>query len=219
MGTIEVTGKGAVYVKPDVTRLEVTVECVFDDYSSAYKQASENTSWMSKILEFNHKPGTLAKTIRFDISDHEENDYDSKGHYLGKTIDGYEWIQVFMVDLPIGNELVNKIVRGVGKFIPGAQIDISYTVQDMRPVQLKMIRRAVEDAREKASIMAIAVGCQLGEVEQITYHSGCLAIQSQARSIHSDSEAKMSTVDSLNITPDDLVISDNIDVVWKLINQ
>ena len=30
-------------------------------------------------------------------------------------------------------ECVNNIVRGIGKFIPSAQINIGYTLQDERP--------------------------------------------------------------------------------------
>lgn len=62
--------------------------------------------------------------------------------------------QVFKIDLPVDNHLVNNIVRGVGKFIQGAQIRILYAIQEERPVLLKAISRAVKDAREKAQIMA-----------------------------------------------------------------
>ena len=64
--------------------------------------------------------------------------------------------QVIKVDLPIDNVLVNNIVRGIGKFIPSAQINIGYTLQDERPSQMKMLARAVSDAKYKATIMAQA---------------------------------------------------------------
>ena len=113
--------------------------------------------------------------------------------------------------------LVNNIVRGVGKFIPNAQVSIGFTVQDLRPYQLKMLKRAVGDAKEKAEIMAEAAGSKLGKVLEIDYNFSHIDTYSHARNIHSTEEAKESTADALDITPDDMVISDRVDVVFELI--
>ena len=147
--TITVTGRGAIHVVPDVTRLEVSISGVFKTYQDAYDRAKENFSQMVKILEYNNKPGSLAKTVRMDISDHNESVKDSKGYHLYYKKDGYDLDQRIKIDLVIDNVLVNKIVRGVGKFIQDAQISIGYTVQDPRPHQLKMLERAIKDARER----------------------------------------------------------------------
>lgn len=213
--TIKVVGTGCVHVVPDVTRLEINIRRVFDTYKDAYNSAKENTNWMVKILEYNKQPGTLAKTIQLDISDNMVNQY--KGNnYIGSKKEGYLLKQEIKVDLGIDNELVNNVVRGVGKFIDSAQISIGYTQQDPRPTQLKILARAVKDAHEKAVIMAEAAGCGLGEVQSIEYGEREIHIYSQAREIHSNAEAQASTASSLDITPDDLVVSDNVHVVWKL---
>ena len=216
--TISVQGKGSIHVVPDVTRLEITIERVFPDYQKAFAQAKENSSWVVKILEFNKKPGKLAKTVKFDITDHEVNDYDTLGHYKSSHVEGYDLEQRIKIDLPIDNVLTNNIVRGIGKFIPGAQINIGYTVQDPRPHQMKMLARAVSDAKEKAGIMAEASGCTLGKVENINYRYSNVSVYSQARNIHDSKEAFASTADSLDITPDDLVMSDTVDVTFELVN-
>lgn len=109
-------------------------------------------------------------------------------------------------------------MRGVGKFIPSAQINIGYTLQDVRPSQLKMLARAVSDAKEKAKIMAEAGGCSLGRLLYIRYSHKNIHIMSQARNIHSKTEAKASTPGSLDITPDDLVISDTVNITFELLN-
>lgn len=216
--TISVQGKGSIHVVPDVTRLEITIERVFPDYQKAFAQAKENSAWVVKILEFNKKPGKLAKTVKFDITDHEVNDYDTLGHYKSSHVEGYDLEQRIKIDLPIDNVLTNNIVRGIGKFIPGAQINIGYTVQDPRPHQMKMLARAVSDAKEKAGIMAEAAGCSLGKVENINYRYSNVSVYSQARNIHDSKEAFASTADSLDITPDDLVMSDTVDVTFELVN-
>lgn len=214
--TINVTGNGSIHVVPDVTRLDVRVESVFKSYEDAYQQAKENAKWIKQVLEYNHKSGELAKTIRLDITDHTINEYDDDDHYVGQIKDGFDLEQRFKVDLEINPVLLNKIVRGIGKFVKDAQISIGYTIRDPRPFQLKMLERAVKDATEKAQIMAQAAGCQLGSVLNIHYGYQEIHVYSEARNIHSNSEAMACDSNSLDISPDDLAMSDNVKVEWEL---
>ena len=98
MATINVTGNGSIHVVPDVTRLDVRVESVFKSYEDAYQQAKENAKWIKQVLEYNHKSGELAKTIRLDITDHTINEYDDDDHYVGQIKDGFDLEQRFKVD-------------------------------------------------------------------------------------------------------------------------
>lgn len=218
-GTITVTGTGRIHVVPDVTRLEVAIGSVFPTCDAAYQAAKENSKWMVQILEYNKKSGKLAKTIYFDISDHTISEYDENDHYIGQIKDGFELKQRFKVDLEMDTILLNKIVRGIGKFIKDTQINIGYTLQDPRPIQLKILERAVKDANEKAEIMAKAAGCSLGDVQEIRYDQQFSEVYSQARNIHSSKEAIVCEGDSLAISPDDLVMSEDVEVVWCLTKQ
>lgn len=213
---ITVTGNGSIHVVPDVTRLEVKVESVLRTYDAAYQQAKENAKWIKQVLEYNHKSGELAKTIRLNITDHTISEYDDDDHYIGQIKDGFDLDQRFKVDLEIDPVLLNKIVRGIGKFVKDAQISIGYTIRDPRPFQLKMLERAVKDATEKAQIMAQAAGCKLGPVININYGYQEIHVYSEARNIHSNSEAMACDSNSLDISPDDLAMSDNVKVEWEL---
>ena len=99
--TITLQGKGAIHVVPDVTRLEVKIDQWFADYGKAYEQARENSAWMVKILEYNKKPEKLAKTVRLDIGDYTENEYDDDGNFIRTVKKGYTLDQRIKIDLPI----------------------------------------------------------------------------------------------------------------------
>jgi hypothetical protein len=215
-GTIKVEGRGSIHVVPDVTRLTIRVKSVFKTYTDSYARAQENTHWIREILTYNKKNADLAKCIHFDISDHEKSQYNSSGSYVGSVKDGFELNQRFKIDIGIDPVLLNKIVRGIGKFIPDAQIDISYTVLDAHPITLKLIERAVKDAQEKAKIMALTAGCQLGGIKNITYGDRGFDVVSEARYIHSNSEAKACVSNSLDIVPDDLSVSDSVEVEFYI---
>ena len=215
---ISIQGKGSIHVVPDVTRITISISFHGKTYKEVYAKGKENSEWIRKILEFNKKPGNLAKSLYFDVSEHTINVYDDEGsgEIVDVVKDGFDLTQTVKIDLPIDNVLVNKIVRGIGKFIPNAQVSIGFTVQDLRPYQRKMLKRAVSDAKEKAEIMAEAAGSKLGKVLEINYNFSHIDTYSQARNIHSTEEAKESTADALDITPDDMVISDRVDVVFEL---
>lgn len=214
--TIHVTGRGAVHVVPDVTRLEISIDRIYDTYEDAYQKAKENSRWICDILEYNGKSAKMAKTTKMDISEHNVSRYDDHGHHIGYYADGYALDQRVRIDLGMDNVLLNKIVRGIGKFVDGAEIHIGYTTQDPRPAQLRMLEKAVKDAKEKAEIMAKAAGCALGEVININYGFQEIHVYAEARNIHSNAEASACTSDSLDITPEDLIVSDNVQVEWEL---
>lgn len=81
-----------------------------------------------------------------------------------------------------------------------------------------MIERAVKDAREKAAIMAQAAECQLGSVVNIRYNQREIHVYSEARNIHSNKEAMACSPSSLDVSPDDFVMGEDVDVTWELKN-
>ena len=216
--TIKVTGRGRIHVVPDITRLELSLDTIHDSYEDAYAQAKENTEILSQIMEQLNLNASLPKTTRLDINKETKNEYDRHHNYIGEKFIGFALTHRIKIDLEMNNVLLNKLVKQIGKQLDQAEIKIGYTVKDSRPSQLKMLERAVKDAKDKAEIMANACGCKLGLVKNIDYTVEELHIYSQARTLHEAQEASYCNEESLDITPDDLVISDDVTIVWYLSN-
>ena len=216
---ITVTGKGRIHVIPDITRLELTLESLHDTYDEAYVQAKSNTDKLGIVMTEVSLDTTLPKTIRLDIEKKVRSEYDKYGHYKNEKFIGFQLDHKVKIDLGMDNVLLNKVVKLIGNHLKQAEINIGYTVKDPRPSQLKMLERAVKDAKEKATIMAKACDCKLGLVKDINYSVQELHIYSQARQIHGAEEAACCNEESLDITPDDLVVSDDVTVVWYLSNN
>ena len=215
---ITVTGKGTINVVPDVTRVELTLQSLHETYEEAYAQAKKNTDSLSQIMNKVALDNKLPKTIRLDIDKKTQNEYDKFGHYTSAKFIGFELDHRVRIDLGMDNVLLNNIIKLIGKMLKQAEISIGYTVRDPRPSQLLMLARAVKDAKEKATIMAQACGCTLGLVKDINYSVQELHIFSEARNIHDADEAMSCNEESLDITPQDLSVSDNVTVVWYLSN-
>jgi uncharacterized protein len=216
---IRVTGSGALHVVPDVTRVELSLVSLHDSYEDAYMQAKNDTDKLGKMMEELKLDVTLPKTKSLDINKKTKNEYDRNNHYVGEIFLGFELEHHVKIDLGMDNVLLNSLVRLVGRQLKQAELSIGYTVKDPRPIQLKMLERAVKDAKEKATIMAKASGCKLGAVSHIDYSVQELHIYSQARNFHCAEEAACCRPSSLDITPDDLAVSDNVTVEWYLINE
>lgn len=216
---ITVTGHGSIHVVPDVTRLQISLVSLHDSYEEAYRQAKIDIDKMRDIMSETKLDPTLPKTLNLDISKKTKSEYDKFGHYKSETFLGFELNHEVKIDLGMDNVLLNQVVRLIGKRIKQAEINIGYTVKDQRPSQLKMLERAVKDAKEKATIMATACGCHLGLVKSINYAVHEIHIYSQARNIHDAAEAACCEESSLDITPDDLAVADDVTVVWYLSNN
>ncbi len=216
---ITVTGKGSVHVVPDVTRLSLTLESIHDTYEEAYLQAKENTERLGRVMNQVKLDPKLPKTIRMDIDKKTIKEYDHNNHFTGVKFLGFALDHQVKIDLGMDNVLLNSIVKLIGQELKQAEINIGYTVRDTRPAQLKMLEKAVKDAREKARIMAAACDCRLGAVKDIRYGAHEIHVFSEARMIHSADEAVCCSPESLDITPDDLEFSDSVTVVWRLSNN
>lgn len=215
--TITVTGLGSIHVVPDVTRIELSLTSIHDSYEDAYVQAKMNTRMLHKIMNKVELDVQLPKTQKLNIEKSTQSEYDRNNHYIGEKFMGYELNHEVKIDLGMDNQLLSHVVRLIGEYLKQAEINIGYTVRDPRPSQLRMLERAVKDAKDKAQIMAKACGCRLGEVKNIDYSFQEMHIYAQARNIHEAEEAACCTEDSLEITPDDLSASDHVKVVWQLL--
>lgn len=215
---ITVTGHGTVHVVPDITRIELSLVSIHDTYDAAYAQAKADVDRLHNIMDAVKLDANIPKTIRLDIEKKTRSEYDKNDHYKGEIFLGFELNHKIKIDLSMDTLLLNNVIKLIGKKIKQAEINIGFTVKNSRIPQLTMLERAVNDAKDKATIMAQACGCALGPVKSIDSSFHELHIYSQARNIHNADEAMSCSPTSLDIKPDDLALSDNVEVVWYLID-
>lgn len=216
---ITVTGRGTICVAPDITRLVLTLISIHSTYEEAYVQTKTDIDKLASIMEKLQLDKTLPRTIHLDISKKIRNEYDKYDNYKGDIFLGYELDHRLKIDLGMDNVLLNKIIRLIGANLKQAEINIIHMVKDTRPYQIKMLERAVKDAKEKAVAIAKACGCKLGAVNSVKYSEHEIRIYSQARQLHEADEAMCSSLESLDITPDDMDVHDEVTIVWNLIEN
>lgn len=157
MKTIRVTGMGSVSVKPDTTSLRITFGGIYKDYEETVRQSAEKTKILREAIEKSGLPGEALKTKDFSIESEYENYRDNNGDYK-KNFLGYKFYHRTQIQFPRDNKILGRVLYELSLCSVKVEFSIEYTVKDKDAVKKEVIKRAVENSREKAEIMAIAAG-------------------------------------------------------------
>ncbi|WP_242835564.1 SIMPL domain-containing protein [Butyrivibrio sp. AC2005] len=217
--TIRVTGKGKLKVRPDMTRITITLEGVKKEYSSTLKQSSEDTEELKKILKKHDFSSEDVKTLSFNVEVENESYHDKNGDWKSRFV-GYRFRHVLKVDFVSDNDRLGKILYSLANaLIIHPEFRISFFVKDETAAKNELLGKAVKDSRDKAEILTAAAGVKLGDIQTIDYSWG--QINMEIAPMHMDmlccETAKCSTGGyDMDIEPDDIDITDTVTVVWGI---
>ena len=220
MGQIRVTGTGRLKVKPDTTRLVMTLAGTYKDYEDAMKHSADDTEDVKKsIMKFGIGKEDI-KTVTFSVDASYEN-YNKKGEYDRHFV-GYEYNHVLKVEFANNNELLGKILYALAHSDTDPEISIRYTVKDPEQEKTKLLGDALRDAERKAEALAHAAGEKLSEIKSIDYSWGEVEIESRLGSGFYMDRGKEVLADAagydLDIEPDEIEMKDTVTATWDLID-
>lgn len=213
MRTIRVTGKGNLKVKPDTTRLMITLNGVYPEYAETINRSTAETEALRELLvEVGFKSSAM-KTLSFDVDTEFENYRDENNDYKRRFI-GYKFTHTLKVDFPSDNELLGKTLFTLSRSNLAPEFRISYTIADPEAVKNELIGKAVEDAMKKAEVLAKAARLTLGSIQTVDYSWGEINME-----VHPMDDMLMSPCAGpceMDIEPDDIDVSDTVTVVWEI---
>ena len=213
MRTIRVTGKGNLKVRPDTTRLTITLNGVSPEYSEAINRSTAETEALRELLVKVGFKSTAMKTLSFDVDTEYESYLDEHGDYKRRFV-GYKYTHTVKVDFPSDNQLLGKTLYALGKSSLAPEFRISYTVADQEAVKNELLGKAVEDAMKKAEVLAMAAGLSLGDIQSVDYSWG--EIKMEVRPMENILMPKCADTCEMDIEPDDIEMSDTVTVVWEI---
>ena len=213
MRTIRVTGKGNLKVRPDTTRLTITLNGVSPEYSEAINRSTAETEALRELLVKVGFKSNAMKTLSFDVDTEYESYLDEHGDYKRRFI-GYKYTHTVKVDFPSDNQLLGKTLYALGKSSLAPEFSISYTVADQETVKNELLGKAVEDALNKAEVLSMAAGLSLGDIQSIDYSWG--EIKMEVRPMENMPMPKCADACEMDIEPDDIEMSDTVTVVWEI---
>ena len=160
-GELHVTGTGTVYMEADRVSVQMGVRFSGEDVALLQQQANET---VRKICESLEAAGLDKKDISTaNIYLYPQYDYSGDvERIVGYTINNS--LSVVTADIEnIGAYIDIAFAAGANTFD-----SISFSVKDDADARKQALELAVQNAREKAEVIAMAAGKQLGEIEQIS---------------------------------------------------
>ena len=218
MRTIRVTGKGQIKVRPDTTRIIMSLEGLYKDYNETLRLSSQDTETLKDILSgFGFERSDL-KTLNFSVDTEYESYKDRDGSYK-QRFTGYRYRHMLKVEFDSDNERLGKILYALANGNVRPEFRISYTVKDPEATKNTLLGKAVKDAREKASVLTEAAGIGLKDIQSIDYSWGEIDFEYRPMDggiLAERCMAEPTAAYSLDIEPDDIEVSDTVTVVWEI---
>ena len=202
-----------------MTRITMTLEGLYQEYSDTLRRSSEDTEQLRDALKpFGFQPSDL-KTLRFDI-DTEYESYRENDTWKQRFI-GYKFEHVVKVEFESDNDRLGKLLYALAHCLLQPEFRISYFVKDPEASKNELLGKAMTDAKEKASVLTTAAGVALKDIQSIDYSWGEINFE-----VH-PMERTMTMTDCLcenapitsyemNMEPDDIEVSDTVTVIWEI---
>ncbi len=220
MRTIRVTGKGRLKIRPDMTRIAMTLTGVFKEYGETLRHSSEDTEALKDVLSAFGFGRSDLKTLSFDVDTEYERYRDKNNDYKQRFV-GYRFNHVLKIEFESDNDRLGKILYALANCRVRPEFRISYTVREPEAAKNLLLGKAVADAVEKAAVLTRSGGVRLKEIQSIDYSWGEIDFEfrpMRGELIMEDCcpapmEAKSYDLD---IEPDDIDVSDTVTVVWEI---
>ena len=220
MRTIRVTGKGQIKLKPDMTRISITLEGTYPEYSETLRHSSENTEAIKDLLtEYGFERSDL-KTLDFSV-DTEFESYKERGAYKQRFV-GYKYHHVMKVEFDSDNGRLGRILYALANSQLRPEFRISYTIKDQEAAKNRLLGKAVSDAMEKADTLARAARVVLKDIQSIDYSWGQInfEVHPMNRMIVAEESLPLPMAApgsyDMDIEPDDIEVSDTVTLLWEI---
>lgn len=221
MRTIRVTGKGKIKVKPDTTRLTITLEGINKEYGETLDESSQDTNSLKDLFEKYEFAREDLKTLSFNVNEEFESykeRQNGRETYKNRLV-GYKFRHVLKVEFESDNIRLGKLLYALANSEIHPEFRISYTVKDPEAAKNEVLGKAVKDAKTKAIVLAEASDVTLKDIQTVDYSWG--EVDLEVRPMHRDMvfESRLIAPEGsydIDIEPDDIDVTDTVTVVWEI---
>ena len=218
MKTITIKGMGKISVKPDLIVISMKLETENKEYDKTMKLASEKIEVLNNSLENIGFEKNSVKTTKFNVRTNYESVKTKDGVYKS-VFCGYVCNHNLKVEFDFDTKRLARVIATISKCLAKPELSISFTVKDPSIISRELLISATENAKQKAESLCEASNVKLGELVSIDYNLGELNILSDTdyrieSRLMMKSEASLANVE---ISPDDINLSDSATFVWEII--
>ena len=126
--TVKVTGIGMLRLKPDTTRVSLSLSGKHKEYAEAVRRSTEDTEKLKDILAGLGFERSGLKTLNFRVDPRYES-YHENNEYKQRFV-GYEFHHGLKLEFASDNALLGKVLYALANSGLDPEFSLSYTVKD-----------------------------------------------------------------------------------------
>ena len=217
MRTIRVTGKGQIRVRPDMTRITLSLEGLNPEYGETLRRSAEDTERIKDLLTELGFARTDLKTLNFNV-DTEYERYQERNTYKQRFV-GYKYHHQMKVEFDSDNDRLGKVLYALAKCPLQPEFRLSYTVKDPEAAKNELLGKAVADAQAKALVLTQAAGVALNDIQSIDYSWAQINFEVEPMNrmlMTEDCAVEGAGSYDIDIEPDDIEVSDTVTILWEI---
>lgn len=217
-GLITVEGKSSVKLAPEDISFTVNFSVKDENYKQCAEMSVEKMDKVKKLFIKNGIDEELIKTNSFSI--HEVQKYDPE---LRKSVfDGYEANIPVTIRTKKDYEKNDKIFELIKDNLQSSfSLNFALSEEQMETVKEKLIQLAVEDAKQKATVIAQSAEVNLGKIKSIQYgeprmmgsfNTNMELMRAETMPLMNAAKADITSV----LSPDEIEMRTNIVIAWEI---
>ena len=212
--TVRVTGRGMIRLKPDTTRIMMTLEGKSPAYAETLARSAADTEQIRSALSETGFKRDALKTLSFRVEPEYEG-YREDDVYKQRLV-GYRFCHEMKIEFPSDNVRLGRTLTALANTDLAPEFRIVYTVKDREAAKNALIGAAVADAKAKAAALAEAAGVRLKGISHIAY-SLC-EIEPEVRPAVFPGMKRAACADSVSpeIEPEDIEAEDTVTIDWEI---
>ncbi len=163
--TMSVSGRGEVYLIPDIAYINIGTRSQAVDVASALSDNNKQAQAISSVLSDMGIDPLDIQTTAFNVYPFQNYGMDGQPTELVYIVENT--VNVKVRELNRLGEILDAVVRSGANQING----ISFDVEDRKQAEADARRLAIQDATEKAQELADLAGTELGDLQNISVYS------------------------------------------------
>ena len=211
--TIKVTGRAKANCPPDKITLSMTLEASHKDYQKTLDIAAEKLERLQSAAASAGFMKKELKTSSFNVAD--EYEYAQPG-VIGnnRQFVGYKCSHRLTLEFDMDMERLGKVLAALSECEADSEFHISFGVKDTNTLKKQLLAQAVEDAAEKAEILAKAARVSLKEITSII--CGKFDEDIESPTYYCEQEYSVLRAMPANMTPEDVSADISVNVQWEI---
>ncbi len=212
--TIVVKGLGKVSVNPDLTVIGMTLAATDKKYDRAMETASAQIEDLRAALLVAGFEKSDLKTTDFNVRSRYESVKDQNGNYQN-VFAGFEVDHSLKLEFDFDMNKLNEVLTAIANCKANPRFSIGFSVKDQSAVKEALLVSEVENATQRAKILAKAAGVRLGALQKIDYNWGELQLVSPT-AYKMEEKCLAARCAPVDIHPDNINVSDTVTLVWEI---